>query len=143
MASGGPDRVPRTPLWLPACKVIALRLARSERAGRPSASDTSTSGTRLHRLHAGIGAGQSPVNDFADPLGPTQVGKYLATSTELISITTPRLIKAGLCEVETSLNDLRWRRLSISQKGAAVLRAIETELAQLDVLPQVSGGPHV
>jgi DNA-binding MarR family transcriptional regulator len=75
--------------------------------------------------------------------GPTQVGKYLATSTELISITTPRLIKAGLCEVETSLNDLRWRRLSISQKGAAVLRAIETELAQLDVLPQVSGGPHV
>ena len=58
MASRGPDRVPRPPVWLPACKVIALRLARSARPGRPSASDTSTWGTRLHRLHAGIGAGQ-------------------------------------------------------------------------------------
>src|SRR5215213_5148117 len=73
MASRGPDRVPGPPVWLPACKVIALRLARSARPRGPSASDTSTSGTRLHRLHGGIGAVQSPGYDFADPLPPAQV----------------------------------------------------------------------
>jgi len=60
MASRGPDRVPGPPVWLPACKVIALRLARSARPGGSSASDSSTSGSRLHRLHGGIDAGQSP-----------------------------------------------------------------------------------
>src|SRR4051794_22865156 len=67
MASRGPDRLPGPPLWLPACKMIVLRLARSARHGGLSASNTSTSGTRLHRLHRSVGAGQSPGQRLCRP----------------------------------------------------------------------------
>src|SRR3954462_9761664 len=72
-ASRGPDRVPGPPVWLPACKVIALCLARSARRGGPSASDTSTSVTRPHRLPAASAQVRALGDDFADPLGCTPV----------------------------------------------------------------------
>src|SRR3954447_18039137 len=48
------------PCGSPACKVIALPLARSARPSGLSASDISTSVARRHRLSSRIRAGQAP-----------------------------------------------------------------------------------
>src|SRR4051812_10931561 len=70
MASRGPDRVPGPPLWLPACKVVALLFARSARPGGHSASDIGISGTDCIISTATSGQVRALANDFADPLGP-------------------------------------------------------------------------
>src|SRR3954447_20633609 len=92
MARRGADRVPGPPEGLPACKVIALRLARSARPGGPSASDTSTSSTRLHRLHADRGAGdrRGPATQGLGQLRPRR-GQLLAEA-----LRTVRVCGAGL-----------------------------------------------
>src|SRR3954469_3250882 len=76
MTSRSPDRVPGPPLWLPACKVIALRLARSARPGGPSASDTSTSGTDCIVSTVASVQVRALVNDFAEALAVHPVGTF-------------------------------------------------------------------
>src|SRR5215212_8171163 len=70
MASRGPDRVPRPPLWLPACKVIALRLARSARPGRPLPATQAHGAPDCIVSTLASAQVRASVNDFADPLPP-------------------------------------------------------------------------
>ena len=75
---------------------------------------------------------------------PSSLANFLGVSSELVSMTTPRLIERNyLARGTETTADLRTKSLRITDEGRVLLETVEKALIEADLLRPVSGGPHV